>query len=316
MTGPQGSARRLLWGVFCLCDRLRGAAGDRGRMTGGVGAMAKDLTFTICECADGTETERDLGNGITGIWGTRCEDDSATEAGGLSAGSASSDRCLCALRFDGAQWDLTKAAKWMADNSWNVRELQFSGDHVVREADLFQAGSYPDKNMTVTEADIARLAATDGTIPIQVEHAGGPIQLGFVDGLTAAGKWLKGRLNFLPEAHALLDRLGVRGLSVGVAPDLSRILEVSSTGSPRVAGAQYYADRTKFALGETPTGGTTMTDAPTVEQFATMNGRLIAMQAELDAEKDARSRAEAEAKAAGELARQISCPVDHRVSAD
>lgn len=206
--------------------------------------MPKDMTFTICACVDGTETERDLGAGITGVWGVRCCDEPSALPVGDTSAAESGERCLCALRFDSADWELSSAAKWMTDNAWVVRDLQFSGEagaYVTRDADLFEAGDYPDRKMTVSEADLSRLASTPGEIPIQVEHAGGPIKLGFVDGLSAAGKWLRGRLNFIPEASALLDKLGVRGVSVSVPRDLSRVLEVSVTGSPRVAGAAFYS---------------------------------------------------------------------------
>lgn len=189
-------------------------------------------------------------------------------------------------------------------------------EYVEREADLFEAGEYPDRGLTVTEEDLARLAATEAEVPIHVEHAGGVVKLGVVRGLQAAGRWLKGRLCLYPEANALLERLGVRGLSVAVARSLDRLYEVSVTGTPRVTGARMFsganAEVVNFALGETPRGGQSMSEDPkgvSVEQIAALEARfaeVTAKQAELQAtlttERTAREAAEATAKAALEHA--------------
>jgi len=125
-------------------------------------------------------------------------------------------------------------------------------EYIEREADLFQVGEYPDKGMTVTEADLDRLAAS-GDAPVKIEHSGGPITIGVASDFRRVGDWLKGKLRLLKPASELMDTLGIKGVSVAVPKDMTRILEVSWTGAPRVQGAQVYsgdADVVVFALGE------------------------------------------------------------------
>lgn len=136
-----------------------------------------------------------------------------------------------------------------------LRAPMSEADYIERDAMLFEAGDYPDKGVRVGEEDLQKLAQTPGDIPIYVEHARSPIRLGSVTSLFVRGKQLWGRLRLLKEADALLDRLGVRSLSISVPRTLDRILEVSVTGSPRVAGARMFHAEDgviAFALGETP----------------------------------------------------------------
>lgn len=135
-----------------------------------------------------------------------------------------------------------------------MRAPKFSDEYVEREAMLFEAGDYPDKGLSVTEQDIERLASTQDEVPIYVEHAESPIKLGKVAQLYRKGKQLWGKLRLLPEANALIEKLGVKGLSVRVPRTLDRLIEVSVTGSPRVKGAQVFAEETVlFVMGEQPT---------------------------------------------------------------
>ncbi len=135
-----------------------------------------------------------------------------------------------------------------------MRAPKFTEEYVERDAMLFEAGDYPDKGLSVTEEDIERLARTQGEVPIYVEHAESPIKLGKVAQLYRKGKQLWGKLLLLPEANALIEKLGVKGLSVRVPRTLERLIEVSVTGSPRVKGAQVFAEETVlFVMGEQPT---------------------------------------------------------------
>lgn len=135
-----------------------------------------------------------------------------------------------------------------------MRMPKFADEYVEREAMLFEAGDYPDKGLSVTEEDIERLAGTSDEVPIYVEHAQSPIKLGKVAQLYRKGKQLWGKLLLLPEANALIEKLGVKGLSVRVPRTLDRIIEVSVTGSPRIKGAQVFAEETVlFVMGEQPT---------------------------------------------------------------
>jgi hypothetical protein len=128
------------------------------------------------------------------------------------------------------------------------------GDDVVeREALVFEAGEYPDKGLKVTEKDIERLARNSESVPIYVEHAESPVHLGWVKQFLARGRQLWARLALHREADALLQKLGVNGLSVAVPRSLDRVLEVSVTGSPRLPQARLFNDTVLvFSFGETP----------------------------------------------------------------
>jgi len=121
----------------------------------------------------------------------------------------------------------------------------FSGpaaDWIERRAKLFEAGEYPDKGVTVTHSDLSLLASSFASaVPIWIEHAASPLELGYLTAVAADGNDLYGTLAFSPEAHALIERSGARSLSVGLAPDLSAIREVSLVRQPRVASAQIFS---------------------------------------------------------------------------
>lgn len=113
---------------------------------------------------------------------------------------------------------------------------------VAREAKLLEAGIYPERGLAITTEEIERLVARfDAPVPLFVEHRPSPVQLGWLVAVWRRGTELFGRLLLLPEADALLQRLRVRGLSLGLSRDLSRIVEVSVTGSPRVPDARLFS---------------------------------------------------------------------------
>ncbi len=122
---------------------------------------------------------------------------------------------------------------------------------VEREAKLFEAGSYPDKGLEVSEEQLQTLVESFTTpVPLMVEHLAHGWQIGVLKQLWRRGKELFGRLSILPEAEALLKRLGIRGISVAVTPDLKRIVEVSVTATPRVADARLLSASTTAFSGE------------------------------------------------------------------
>lgn len=112
---------------------------------------------------------------------------------------------------------------------------------ITREAKLLEAGLYADKGVEIRETDLQHLAeGFKEPVPVLVEHRISPIQLGWLVKVWHRGRELFGQLNLLPEADALLNRLRVRGLSLGITADLRRILEVSVTGNPRIPSAQLF----------------------------------------------------------------------------
>ena len=113
---------------------------------------------------------------------------------------------------------------------------------VEREAKLLEAGVYPERGLVLTHEDMERLVAHfHAPVPLFVEHCPSPVQLGWLVAVWQRGGELFGRLLLLPEADALLQRLRVRGLSLGLSRDLQRIVEVSVTGSPRVPDARLFS---------------------------------------------------------------------------
>ncbi|MCS7272753.1 MAG: hypothetical protein NZ550_01215 [Fimbriimonadales bacterium] len=112
---------------------------------------------------------------------------------------------------------------------------------VYREAKLIETGVYPDKGVVLTEAHLERLVRSfRAPVPLLVEHRPSPLVLGWLVRVWRRGGELFGTLALLPEADALLRRLRVRGLSVGLSRDLSQLLEVSITANPRIASAQLF----------------------------------------------------------------------------
>lgn len=122
---------------------------------------------------------------------------------------------------------------------------------VEREAKLLEAGSYPDKGLEVREEQLQMIVESfTAPVPVMVEHLPHGWQIGVLKQLWRRGKELFGRLAILPEAEALLKRLGIRGISVAVTPDVKRIVEVSVTATPRVADARLMSAQAVSFCGE------------------------------------------------------------------
>ncbi len=128
---------------------------------------------------------------------------------------------------------------------------------IERIAKLFEAGEYPDKGISVTEADLDRLAEGFHEAPVKVEHQDTPFDgaIGVLKRIWRQGKDLMGYIGFSPQAWAFIDRAGARRLSIALAKDISEIREVSLVRSPRVAGAQVFDDRIELdgILSDVPT---------------------------------------------------------------
>lgn len=118
---------------------------------------------------------------------------------------------------------------------------------VEREAKLFEAGEYPDKGVIVSEAQLARMAENfDLPVPVLVEHATSPLELGYLTDIWAKGSELFGRVALTLEADQIIRKSGASKLSVGLSPDLEEIREVSLVQRPRVASAQLFCFESAF----------------------------------------------------------------------
>jgi hypothetical protein len=128
--------------------------------------------------------------------------------------------------------------------------LQDSEGVVERDALLFRAGEYPDKDIEITEDDLDTMVANFAPAPIKVEHTDSPLRFGLVTRIWRAGSELFGRLAFNPLAWALARECGATKLSVAVRRDKSGIEEVSLVRSPRVAGAAVFSTDASCFTGE------------------------------------------------------------------
>jgi len=112
---------------------------------------------------------------------------------------------------------------------------------VDRKAKLFEVGDYPDKGVKVSEGTLDQLAKSfDLPVPVLIEHAKSPLQIGFLTDVQADGKELFGTLSLTKEANELIEMSGAHALSLGLSPDLCSIQEVSLVKKPRIASARVF----------------------------------------------------------------------------
>ncbi len=122
--------------------------------------------------------------------------------------------------------------------------LELEPEHVERNAKLFEAGEYPDKGVSISETDLAAIAAVTGKnlpLPIRLEHIKGPISFGALGKVWAKGKELFGRLVFPKPAWELVRTCGAGKLSIALRRDGGGISEISMVTAPRVADAAVFS---------------------------------------------------------------------------
>lgn len=100
---------------------------------------------------------------------------------------------------------------------------------IERDAKLFEAGSYPDRGIEITEEDLDRIIANTSEAPIRIEHTATPFDgaLGVVKSIYRKGRELFGKLSFTAQAWELINASNARRLSVAIKKDKSGIAEVS-----------------------------------------------------------------------------------------
>ena len=95
---------------------------------------------------------------------------------------------------------------------------------IDRRAKLFEVGEYPDKGVSVTPEMLRALDTNfDLPVPVLIEHARSPLELGYLTSIEVVGEELFGNVALTTEADALLAKSGARSLSVGLSGDLSSI---------------------------------------------------------------------------------------------
>ncbi len=125
---------------------------------------------------------------------------------------------------------------------------------IEKEAKLFEAGKYPDKNLEITVEDLDAIIANAHSLPLKIEHTDTPLDgvLGTVSKLYRKGTELFGKILFNIDAWKLLSEAGARKLSVALTPDKKRITEVSLVRFPRVADAAVFKTDNILFVGEIP----------------------------------------------------------------
>lgn len=112
---------------------------------------------------------------------------------------------------------------------------------VERRAKLFEAGEFPDKGVTITPTMLKDLEKNfDLPVPILIEHAASPLELGYLIEVEALSGELFGTIALTPEANALVERSGAKSLSLGLSAELAEIREVSLVRNPRIADAKLF----------------------------------------------------------------------------
>ena len=124
-----------------------------------------------------------------------------------------------------------------------------------RNARLLETGAYPDKQLTIAEADldaiVARFGKGGGSAPVKVEHVDSPLDpLGVVQKLWREGNALFGRLAFPADLAGFLSRRGVQKLSVGLSRDPLGLAEVSLVLKPRIAAATLMSNGVEMSDGD------------------------------------------------------------------
>ena len=103
---------------------------------------------------------------------------------------------------------------------------------------LLKTGEYADLGVSIGVDTLETLVRNFLPVPVLLEHVETPFRLGEVVRVWREGDTLYGELSLYDEAHALLERWGLRSLSVGLTGGLTRLLEVSVTARPRVREAR------------------------------------------------------------------------------
>lgn len=119
-----------------------------------------------------------------------------------------------------------------------------------RPARLLEAGTYPDKDLTLTTDDLDEIVArfSAGDVPVKVEHLDSPLDpLGTVRRVWREGTALLATLAFPDDLAGFLRRRGAAKLSVGLAREPLALREVSLVLKPRVATATLMAEDTHGA---------------------------------------------------------------------
>lgn len=193
-----------------------------------------------------------------------------------------------------------------------------NGILMEREAKLFEAGSYPDRGVEITEEELDAIAANTGEVPIRVEHTSTPFDgaIGFLKSVYRKGSELFGRLCFTRPAWELIKAADAKRLSVAIKKDKSGIAEVSLVREPRVADAAVFGAADAAVFSEDDAIHIAQAELALDAEFSSAaDPKIAALEAEIarknaDARIDELKRAGKLAPAAEEFARAILTSAD------
>jgi hypothetical protein len=124
-------------------------------------------------------------------------------------------------------------------------------ESVIREAKLFEAGTFRERGISFTESDLDAIvagykqeSATGLVVPIRVQHGRSPWEgkFGKVVEVWRVGKDLMGKIAWPKPVWDFLCTMGTKSLSVGFDWRQRRLREVSVVDQPRVLTAQAFSD--------------------------------------------------------------------------
>lgn len=121
--------------------------------------------------------------------------------------------------------------------------LHRPAEWVERRAKLFEVGHFPDKGVTVTPETLATLAENfDLPVPVLIEHAESPLEMGYLTDVEHEGNELFGTITLTAEADALVERSAAKSLSLGLNKELTEIREVSLVRHARIESARLFSE--------------------------------------------------------------------------
>jgi len=131
--------------------------------------------------------------------------------------------------------------------SFPSAQMPAGREWIERRAKLFEAGEFPERDLTVTPEHLQALArGFADPVPVLIEHASSPLELGFLTSVAAEGDELFGSISLTKEADALIRQSGASALSIGLTANLDQILEVSLVENPRIESAQLFEGSIRF----------------------------------------------------------------------
>ena len=131
-----------------------------------------------------------------------------------------------------------------------TQPLVFADGQTERDAVLLEVCDLPDKDLTLSEADLDGIVARfTPDCPVKVEHVDSPLDpLGWVKRVWRDGTRLMGRIAFPAGLADFIRERGAVKLSCGLSREPLDLKEVSLVAKPRLAAATLLSDNERAEL--------------------------------------------------------------------